>query len=337
MNATLQGDSARARLRPEPPVAEIGQRVTWTLTVNHPPGSSVHLGEAFSRPDIGWAAEGRGSVRRKAPAEARVGDGGVLQSPDGTLTTTLTWTGLPLEYGHLAPPGGEISWSGPRGREVLEPEVLALKVNGELAEGEDLPRAPAGLESALAATPASGAVPLAWATPLCLLLVLAVFVLTGLAFLRRRRDAGPRAVPTPREELARLRAEQRAQPGGEIQMTRRLDELSGILRRAGNLAGAQQTKEHSPAPGLTDEEWLTWLAAERLLSPEQMKKAQELYTALAATRFSQRCPTRFAVERMLEQGQMLLDNLERAAVGATKEIGIEQPAMETSGAVGRDG
>ena len=365
MRSPGQETGAWAQLRPEPPVARIGQSVTWTLTVHHPAESSVHLGNAFSREHLGWAPGDLGSVRRVPGAEAAatatgratgaealvpdVGPG--ARAPAGMGTTTLTWTGLPLEPGDLAPPGGEISWSGARGREVLEPAVLSLKVRGELAEGKDLARPPAGLESALSAEEAGTSAVQTWAAPLCLVLLGAVLFLTAVAFRRGRTAAfgGRRAGDglTPDQALAHLRAEQRAEPGDGHQAPRRLTELSGILRRAGDLASLrhQLATESGPAtgpallgpaspPGLTDDEWLTWLAAQRLVAPEQMEAARELCTALSATRFSRRSPTRFAVERMLEQGQVLLDHLGRSAGSSTPGTGGGRSAATAAGAGG---
>ena len=311
MSLISQGGVARARLRPEPPVVQIGQSVTWTLIVEHPLGSAVHLGEAFSSPHLGWAEEGRGQLSQRQ-------DGEPADGAQGLLTTKLSWTGLPLESGDLMPPGGEIAWSGPNGREGLVPEVLSLKVHGELAAGEDLPPAPPGMASALVADSAglsgtAGAV--AWALPLCLLLMAAVVGLCAWALVRRRRAARTRAqaVPTPGEALARLRAEQSAAPGDDGETARRLEELSAILRRPGAAAPHQGHLGGPLTAGLTDEEWLTKLVAEKMLAPEHLDEAREFCAALSATRFARRRPTRFAVERLLEQGQVLLNNLERAA------------------------
>lgn len=298
---------ARASLRPEPPLARIGQSVTWTLTVQHPVGSTAQLGGAFAEADLGWAEEALGTVYTAQ-----------VPGTDGMLTTSLTWTGMPLEPGNLAPPAGEVSWSGPEGRRVLEPRIMVLKVNGELAPGEDVPRTPAGLESAIAASPGTDAGPSPFAVPLASFLMAAV-VLVAVIALRHVKKGQRKALvpaPAPREALARLRAAQSADPGDTERSAARLAELSRILRRAADLAldAKASRASGSPSPlGLTDNEWLRRLAEERVLAPEEVGAAGALFSSIEATRFSRRVPTRFAVERMLEQGQILLDNLERAA------------------------
>lgn len=314
MTPAMQIPSARARLRPEPPVAHIGQSVVWTLSVEHPVGSAAHLGDAFAAADLGWVEESRGTPFTRP-----------LVGEEPMLITTLTWTGRPLEPGDLSPPAGEVSWSGGRGREVMRPQTAVLRVHGELTADEDVPRPPAGLESAIAAHRDTGVVPTLSAVPLAAVLVLALVLLAAFALWRGRRRGRAKDVAsmTPRESLASLRAEQDRDPGGP-RAAAWLLELSGILRRAveempGREGGVRLGR--GPAPGLTDAEWLAWLTDERLLDREHVAQARDLLDSLEATRFSGRKPTRFAVEAMLEQGQLFLDNLGAAAARAGGSAG----------------
>jgi hypothetical protein len=270
----------------EPSEVRIGEPFVLYLNVEHPDEQRVLL----DLPEAG--------------AEETFGDAWVLLEPRRVLRLPLAnepersltqarWRLFALEPGEheLVSVGADCLLAGAVQR--LEPQPAALRVHGELAEGEDLARPPLSFREApvLAGAPRRS---LLLGLAALLLLLGARWWLGALRrLLRRRPGQALQAPPTPLERLA---AVDPAREGGEREA---YVVLSRCLREALDGEGGERLD------GLTDEEWLLARRERNGLAPERLLRVAELLATSERVKYGAERPTRWAIEQALKEARSL--------------------------------
>lgn len=237
-----QAGEASARWRCEPAEVALGEPFELVLELAHPATLSGHeLASGELALDESWVVLGEEPVRSVA-------------SPGGALTTRRAWRVASLESGARAL--GEALSRFALSERVTRIQVgeAEVSVRGVLAEGEDAPRPLREFPDDYAGEEATqqGSRARAWFVAAALL---AGAVAAFFAWRRRVRRSASAPPATSLERLAELERGLEGERGGE-----HCFELTRLLRAAADGARARDRS------GLTDEEWLTELAASRELA-----------------------------------------------------------------------
>ncbi len=274
-----------------PSEAAVGEPVEWILAVDHPVRARIEL--AAEDPLASLAEIDRLSWAVVSGPVREVQDLGA-----GRSRTRLRWRVLSLEGGERALP--EIVVRDESGATATA-SGGHLEVWSDLAEGDDAPRAMAGLHDVERKDALVG--PFQVLVALAILAALAVCALWWRARGRRTRAL---PVATPSERLARLRAELPSTPEGSRAFA---FELGQILR----LAVQQQLGRD--LGGLAEEEWLA--LARSSLPADALGELEGLLGALSRVKYAGEIPTRFRIEELCATAASLLAKIDLVAKSAT--------------------
>lgn len=271
----------------EPAEVAVGEPSTWTLRVEHARGARLRLVTEDPAQGAGWVLiEGPTTTRARSAERA---------------STTYSWTVLSLEGGERALPAPDVRTADGTLVPVAE---RTLRVQSELAPGDDAPRPLAGIPDVEGRGRGAGFGLLAAA------LGLAALALAAWA-LRRRRRRAPAAPPqpTPAERLRELRRglEQDGAPGAPglpgFDGRQLIFEASHVVR-----AGVDRSLGEHPV-GLTDEEWLEHVRASGRLATGTEEDLAALLAACAEVKYGGATPTPFRVREALERAGGILGSL----------------------------
>lgn len=299
-----------AQLVADVPEIEIGQPVTWTLSVEHDAVASVRVLDSFALENP-W-------VLVEAPS--------VLRGPDPSRTdrarTLVTFRALALEPGELAPKLVGIDLARGEERETLVPAALAVHVAGALGEGEDAPRALHGFRPIPDAAE-HGPRWIAWAIVAgTIVAALIAFAITRL--LRKRRKPAVVAPPTPLEQVAALSASLAGAPDDAQRSRAIVYELARLLRTSVDaFLGVERG-------ALTDAEWSSALQSDERVPLGVRTTSQRLLARAETIKYALAAPTRFAVDEFLLDARTALEALASAPKPPAETPPGTQPAPPTS-------
>jgi len=283
---------ASARWRCEPASVAVGQPFTLVLELEHDASASalelVHGEPAF---DGSWVV----LERRRARAVAR---------GDGASTTVVEWSVASLEPGErdLSAPLAGVAFA----EDVTDVRVADahLAVQGVLGSDEDAPRPlhefPEGFVGA-GEDPTSS--PLAWIVGSAVAAVAAALVAL---VLRRRRRTSRASMPTPLERLAALERAAKQEGGAEGCYA-----LTRLLREAADRVS------NRPRDGLTDQEWLTGLAALHELPSAVQEALADVLERAARLKYAGETATPWALEELFAGARAALEGLGSAPAAAS--------------------
>jgi len=275
----------------DPPAAEVGQPVKWTLRVEHELGARFDwegLMDSFEAGlDGSWTLFDRSGVLTRA-----------LEDGGGRARSQVEWTVASLEPGARELPGLTFQI----GNETIEIAPATVEVRGVLAEGAETHRPAIGFRE-VSEAPASSLLP-------TLVIAGLVALLAAGLWLRRRRGGKALAVAPPRAAdrlRARLDDWRSVVPRTPNEIREVHYELSELLRSGVDDSLGEDRR------GLSDDEWIADLERRQALSATMRADLARLLTAAGGIKYGGAEPSPWAVEENLAAAERF-----RAQLGEVK-------------------
>jgi hypothetical protein len=268
-----------ARLEAAPAEARIGEPIEWNLTIEAPAGVAVRLPDKDPIPDATWVA---------------LGERRVVHEGD---TVRIRWRVLSLESGARKLPEIAIECTRAGVTKKVAASAGEVAIAGELASGEDAPRALKGFRP-----PPDGERALHWPWIAAGLGILAALA-TWIARRVRRRPLAPAHAATPLDRLADLARALAADPDAGRSVTY---DLSRIVR------DSVDAFTGDARAALTDGDWILRLENDERVPLGVRRASARILSESEQVKYAQRVPTRFAVDEMLRDAQSALEALAAA-------------------------
>ena len=277
-------DGVSARLEAVPAQAEIGQPLTWTLTVDAPKNTKLTLPEKDPLPDGSWVLIAPRTLERAVGADPE------------HVRTTVRWNVISLEAGERVLPGIELELANGSQKQKLVATAGTLHVASALGPNEDAARAEKGFLPPREASPLTRS----WGW-----IVVAGFALLVLAWsvarVRRRKHV-VRVSDTPLDRLRILESSVVAEPESSRET---VYALSRLLR---DTVDRWSLGERA---GLTDEDWARAVECDERVPLGVRSAAKRVLAATERVKYAGEMPTRFAVDELVRDARAVLETLER--------------------------